>query len=216
MGVSTYSRTVGLVDGDLVGAVGEDHHAGLATRVIQRPFRGHVGHGHRVGRDVGEDAARRVATDLGAGVPGDHRDARSGHAFKGCGLFGGVKAVDDDPGGVQRQRLPHGGRPALHRARAVENLDFPADLGGGFLDPRGDAQDAAVLQVSGEDDDGFPLGGLGARGGAVEGLLREGSARESKGCAREKGFEQGPFQHGWFPPVRCCGYFDFAPFLRWA
>ena len=83
-------------------------------------------------------------------------------------LFHGVKSIDDHAIGLQRQRLANRGRAPLDRTCAVQNTDFPADFGRRFLDTGCDAEDASILQVTGDDNDGLAHGGLGTGGWAVE------------------------------------------------
>jgi hypothetical protein len=82
-------------------------------------------------------------------------------------LLDGVEAVDDDAVRLQGQRLSECRRAAADRASAIKRLHGPAKRRGRFLDALGDAQNAAVLHVGAEDDDGLAFSALGAGGWSV-------------------------------------------------
>mmetsp|Transcript_28731 Transcript_28731/g.54425 ORF Transcript_28731/g.54425 Transcript_28731/m.54425 type:complete len:250 (-) Transcript_28731:2547-3296(-) len=149
-------QPVGLVDSDLIGTVGKDHDTHVIA-VFHGPFGGNLGHGHRVGRDVGKDAAGCVTADLGARMPGDHGHARIDDAFQGGLLFDGVKAVDDDAIRFQRQRLTNRCGTALNGPGTVQHADLPTDGFCSLFDAGGHAQDTAVFQVTRHDDNRLAL-----------------------------------------------------------
>ena len=105
---------------------------------------------------------------LRAGVPADDRCAGLGGRVECDLLLVGVEAADDDAVGLEGQGLVHRGGAAGDRALAVDHHDLPADGGGGLLDALGRAENAAVLQVAGDEDDAScPCAALGPRRRAV-------------------------------------------------
>ncbi len=166
-----------LVDRDRVLRVGEDHHAGLATRIHHGGQSSRFGHVVGGGGDVREQARGRVRPGLLARVPAHQRHTRCGRVGEGHLLFGGVKATHHDAGRLERQRLVQRGGASADAALPVHHTHVPADRLASLFDALGHPQNAAVFQVGGDEDDGLARHRFGAGGGAIPSFFGHGGDR---------------------------------------
>ena len=152
---------VGLGDGDLVDAVGEDDDAGLAVGIDDRIGGRGLRDVQRVGGDVGEDRHVRVRPGLRGRVPADDLDPGLGGLLDHRRLLVGVDAAEDDDVRLQRDRLVERAGAAGDGGLAVERAGLPADGLGGLLDAFAGTAGAAVALIGRDVDD--QLAGLGLR-----------------------------------------------------